>query len=449
VAFIFEHLHYYTCRTCSPYNFHLTILAMEVYRALGAFEAGVHLFNTLHVRHVQLDSLSWLLLPGAAASGLFAEAQQQCRDVMRFHRSAARDAGDYSVKALESGNYTNAVALAEFHTSRMVPSMQLHLARADFAHWTLLLEHHAAADAVSYLEAVEAAQLRESPQPFDDAALSVNHDWSVVSSWDQAQPEQDSRRCKAMLRRLKLRRALPRVLLRCLQGDSSSADLTAAASDLSALHEGKQSGSLEWLESTIERLCFSLVSCTAAACLCVMSDSEAKDADAILELAACVGRLAVELAPPSGSDDVPGALLGSWLERVCCFVEEGASCVCLALQAIAKSTEGNKKSKNKKGKKGTAGQDSALAAAAQSLSEATVDLFKQLKGALEDRKTSLVPGILADKFSEGNSNFPVLAASEFDEARAKVFGAVASSQALSVGRLVQVIDAKLSACGAL
>ena len=436
-------------RTCSPYSFHLTIMAMEVYRSMGAFEAGVRLFNTLQVRHVQLDSLSWLLLPGAAASGLFTEAQQQCRDVMRFHRSAARDAGDYSVKALESGNYTKAVALAEFHTSRMVPSMQLHLARADFAHWTLLLTHHAATDAVAYLEAVQAARLRESPQPFEDDALSVNHDWSIVSSWDHADLDRNSRRRSDMLRRLKLRRALPRVLLCCLQGDASSANLAAAASELSALQEELPSDSEEWPGSTCEKLCVSMASLTAAACLSVMGDSEVKEPDAILELVACVGRLAVELAPCSGSDDLPGALLAPWLARVCCFVEEGASCVCLAAQAIVKRTEGSKKSKNKKGKKGTTGQDSALAAAAQSLSEATTGLFKQLKGALEDRKASLLPGSLAKNFTEETTNFPALVASDFDEARAKVFGAVASSHTLSVERLVQVIDAKLGACGTL
>jgi N-terminal acetyltransferase B complex non-catalytic subunit len=77
---------------CSPFNYHMKIELLSVYQALGAFESGVSLFNDLNIRHVQVDSLSWLLLPGCVACGLFTEAQKQLREVLRVHRSSRRGA---------------------------------------------------------------------------------------------------------------------------------------------------------------------------------------------------------------------------------------------------------------------------------------------------------------------------------------------------------------------
>jgi hypothetical protein len=241
-----------------------------------------------------------------------------------------------------------------------------------------------------------------------------------------------------MLRRLQLRRALPRLLLRCLRGGDPAA-LAAAADDLGALQEPPLDRQAE-----CEALCLAVASRAAAACLGVSSPGT-NDGAAVLELAACVNRLAAHLAPPA--EGVAGALAAAWLDRVCCFAEEGASCVCLGVQAVASKAEGGKKARGKKGKKGAAGEDSALAAAAQSLRDAATGLFKELKVSLEDRKASLSAEALAGNFSEATTSFPSLALSEFDEARARVLAAVASSQVLSVDRLMQIFDAKLGACG--
>lgn len=65
-------------RTCSPYNFHFKVLLVDTYRSLGMFQGGIMRFNELEVKQIQLDSLSWLLLPGCKATGFFNEVQFVC-----------------------------------------------------------------------------------------------------------------------------------------------------------------------------------------------------------------------------------------------------------------------------------------------------------------------------------------------------------------------------------
>ena len=133
-----------------------------------------------------------------------------------------------------------------------------------------------------------------------------------------------------------------------------------------------------------------------------------------------------------------------WQSRVCCFVEEGLCCLCLGAQVVVSKTSAGKK--GKKGKKGAKGAEEGNAAgeAGALVQTAAVELLKQLKAGLIDHSTSAQE--LAGNFSEATSSFPALATSEFDGTRSEVLAAIASSQALSVDRLVKLIDAKIGAC---
>ena len=48
-------------------------MLLDLYMAMGSFEAGIMLFNELDVKQIQCDSLSWLLMPGCASCGFFNE----------------------------------------------------------------------------------------------------------------------------------------------------------------------------------------------------------------------------------------------------------------------------------------------------------------------------------------------------------------------------------------
>ena len=65
-------------RAESGYNYQFTLLLMRVYLAVGAFVPAVDLFEKLDVKHVMLDSLTYLILDDAVRFGFFDEARSVC-----------------------------------------------------------------------------------------------------------------------------------------------------------------------------------------------------------------------------------------------------------------------------------------------------------------------------------------------------------------------------------
>ena len=65
-------------RTESAYNFQFTLLLMRMYLSAGCFTAALELFNKLDVKHIQLDSLSYLIFDDCIRFGAFDEARSLC-----------------------------------------------------------------------------------------------------------------------------------------------------------------------------------------------------------------------------------------------------------------------------------------------------------------------------------------------------------------------------------
>lgn len=93
-------------RKNSPFNFTFTMLLMEICRELGCVETTMQLFNALEIKHIQVDSLSYLLLPAALEGALFTEARLQHRNITTFHKQAPADTGDWLSKSFKHGNYS-------------------------------------------------------------------------------------------------------------------------------------------------------------------------------------------------------------------------------------------------------------------------------------------------------------------------------------------------------
>mmetsp|Transcript_32019 Transcript_32019/g.72126 ORF Transcript_32019/g.72126 Transcript_32019/m.72126 type:complete len:458 (-) Transcript_32019:670-2043(-) len=224
----------------SPYSAHLKVLLLEAYDKLGAFEAGVRLFNQLGVKHVQADTLSYLVTGPCVRSGLLVEASRQCGEVLRFHRAARRDAGDYSVKALESGNYSKAVEIAEFQRDKLDASASLALAQALKPGLALAQSNHTLPEARALL--AEANARKDAPALWTREAvakLSLNWDLDVKLHWENRSPEEGEVK-KALSLELRSRAALVRLLHHALESSapnlaSELPHLNAAAAEAEAL----------------------------------------------------------------------------------------------------------------------------------------------------------------------------------------------------------------------
>uniref|UniRef100_A0A7R9YDF9 N-terminal acetyltransferase B complex subunit NAA25 homolog n=1 Tax=Pinguiococcus pyrenoidosus TaxID=172671 RepID=A0A7R9YDF9_9STRA len=126
----------------SPYNHRIRLQALLVYRALGAFLPAIEHYNELQVKQIQMDTLSYVIVPGLLRLGFFNEAQQQCDRVSRMHRSAARDAAEHCAKAVVRGNYLQGTEVMTFQRDRMDCSLQKALCHLEMVLLTLLTDVH-------------------------------------------------------------------------------------------------------------------------------------------------------------------------------------------------------------------------------------------------------------------------------------------------------------------
>lgn len=174
---------------CSPYNYHFRLMATEIYKELGSFSQGIHHYQILDTKQIQVDSLSYLLFPGCMRCGYFMEASKRCRGVLSLHRNCARDTRDFTGKALLCGNYTKALEISAFQKERMDHSLQLALSRVELMFLELLLIHHTLPDAEQFAKEQLPAPPRSSVDGSERTkeeidALSDNMDYFVTLSWD-------------------------------------------------------------------------------------------------------------------------------------------------------------------------------------------------------------------------------------------------------------------------
>lgn len=107
----------------SPYNAQLKISALNVYGQLYAVSKAWTLFQTLFVKHIQNESCSFLILPLLRSAGMYDETILVCKEIIRLHRVAVHDAGDYSGRAMENGALSKADEFLRFQRTKLNRSL--------------------------------------------------------------------------------------------------------------------------------------------------------------------------------------------------------------------------------------------------------------------------------------------------------------------------------------
>mmetsp|Transcript_15855 Transcript_15855/g.21378 ORF Transcript_15855/g.21378 Transcript_15855/m.21378 type:complete len:721 (-) Transcript_15855:398-2560(-) len=479
-------------RQLSPHSYHIKLCLQQLYGHIGAFGPGIAIFNDLDVKHIQCDSLSWLLIPGCLACGFFTEALKQCRTILHLHRTAARDAGEYVVKAYSCGNYSKAIELALFQRNKMARSMQLALARVDLARLQLLLNKHTLNDLLSYLREFVGDMVPESVNLSDPevSALSANHDWSVHLSWDcpiKSRPKDPAHDTDAMALAVRLGVAVPRLLLGALQGDTSP--LSNQVDHYRALLEANgcahpridpnQISSLPLKVNEFEaHLRWLSLKAFEASLAINLKQTMSKPSDAkedhlpdtdeatvmlvsLTEHVQALGRMLCTKQSCGSQDPLPEdggspPLQSDWLRNVCCFVSGTGLWLVILAMGMVKDKKPEKKKGRKRGKKGQAAQSSdtldPCVSAQLGFAAALRVLYSDLVAFLKSRKFH-GPGLekLLFNNSDVQSFFPFLADDEGEnEAKLlvqtlqkKVADHVMESQGLSIERLLILLNAKL------
>lgn len=107
----------------SPGNAYLKFAAMEVFYRLDATTRSWDLFTRVGLKHIQLDSCSYVVFPYLFEGALYNEAITVSKALLRFHGGAVRDCGDFSGKAMNAGTLTKADEFMVFQREKMAQSL--------------------------------------------------------------------------------------------------------------------------------------------------------------------------------------------------------------------------------------------------------------------------------------------------------------------------------------
>uniref|UniRef100_A0A8C1BQ61 N-alpha-acetyltransferase 25, NatB auxiliary subunit n=1 Tax=Cyprinus carpio carpio TaxID=630221 RepID=A0A8C1BQ61_CYPCA len=164
----------------SSSNAQFKLLLLLLYCRLGAFEPVVDLYSSLDAKHVQHDTIGYLLTRYAESLGQFAAASQSCNFSLRFFHSNQKDTSEYIIQAYKYGAFEK---IPEFIGFRNRLNHSLHFAQVRTER--MLLDLFLEADISSPLEeSVKSMSLcpEEDDIPWD--SLRDNRDLTVLVSWD-------------------------------------------------------------------------------------------------------------------------------------------------------------------------------------------------------------------------------------------------------------------------
>ncbi|XP_037122001.1 N-alpha-acetyltransferase 25, NatB auxiliary subunit [Syngnathus acus] len=164
----------------SPSNAQFKLLLLLLYCRLGAFEPVVDLYASLDAKHVQHDTIGFLLTRYAQSLGQFAAASQACNFSLRFFHSNQKDTSEYIIQAYKYGAFEK---IPEFIALRNRLNQSLHFAQVRTER--MLLDLFLEADIVLSLEeSVKTMSLsaEEDDIPWDN--MRDNRDLTVFTCWD-------------------------------------------------------------------------------------------------------------------------------------------------------------------------------------------------------------------------------------------------------------------------
>ncbi|KAK1128168.1 N-alpha-acetyltransferase 25, NatB auxiliary subunit-like isoform X1 [Acipenser oxyrinchus oxyrinchus] len=164
----------------SPSNAQFKLLLILIFCRLGAFEPVVDLYSSLDAKHVQHDTIGYLLTRYAESLGQFAASSQSCNFSLRFFHSNQKDTSEYIIQAYKYGAFEK---IPEFIAFRNRLNSSLHFAQVRTER--MLLDLFLEANILSSLEEnIKSMGLcpEEDAIPWND--MRDNRDLTVLASWD-------------------------------------------------------------------------------------------------------------------------------------------------------------------------------------------------------------------------------------------------------------------------
>ncbi|KAK9767724.1 mitochondrial distribution and morphology, variant 2 [Basidiobolus ranarum] len=110
----------------SIYNFQFKFLAIRLYQILGVFQRGLELYKSMDIKHIQLDTLSHMIVESGADLGLSEQLVGVIYESLGIYSSNATETPEMIVQAYKYGTYSKIEEFIDFR-KRLDDSLQRHL----------------------------------------------------------------------------------------------------------------------------------------------------------------------------------------------------------------------------------------------------------------------------------------------------------------------------------
>ncbi|KAJ9089978.1 mitochondrial distribution and morphology [Entomophthora muscae] len=215
----------------SQHNFHLKFLLVRAYHLLGAYQRPFDIYSSLDVKHIQLDTLSHLVVDTGASLGHYSQTYSACHSSRAIYLKNRAEVPEMIAKAFQYNTFSKIQEFIKFQ-ARLENSLQRRVTDLELLRSEMLPSSSSLEAWLNLLDSVPEAALSVSPDK-----LSDNRDFDVLLSFTPSHMPQHSvdRKTELLSRRsanwVLLTAHKFKMLKAVSRSDCTPADITALLED--------------------------------------------------------------------------------------------------------------------------------------------------------------------------------------------------------------------------
>ena len=107
----------------SPSNANIKMAALDIYSQLNAASRSWAIYQELQIKHIQLDTCTYLILPVLQSGGYYQEILKVSKGLLMLHTSVVREACEFMGRAMDNGILSKADEFMFFQREKMTNSL--------------------------------------------------------------------------------------------------------------------------------------------------------------------------------------------------------------------------------------------------------------------------------------------------------------------------------------
>lgn len=206
----------------SPANFHIKLILQRIYLEAGLIVPAYHVFASLDIKHIQLDSLGFLSFSLLAPFGELVQASLALDTSIKFYTTNYKDSADHLTSAYKYGNFTKIPEFVDLR-EHLENSIQFTTITID----KMLLELSCCDSSKSLFSFLANMHIKPSEDRIKWNQLQDNRDLKVIRGWEPVDesgqdPTKESETFECILKLLQARHLILRILAATAESDPSS-----------------------------------------------------------------------------------------------------------------------------------------------------------------------------------------------------------------------------------